>query len=161
MWYRPGLPLVLNRLNLAIMGGEQIRIIGRTRAGKSSIISALFQLVKLAEGSITINGVDISQISLHELRAWVSIIPQDPTFFQGTVRSNLDPFNKHTDAELWNALRQSHLMDANNATNDKSQELEKDGSSMSKITLDGPVDEEGSNYLLSQRQLLAFARAMV
>lgn len=161
MRYRPGLPLVLNRLNLAITGGERIGIIGRTGAGKSSIISALFRLVKLAEGSITIDGVDISQIGLHELRARVSIIPQDPTFFRGTVRSNLDPFNEHTDAELWNALGQSHLMDANNATNDKSQESEKDGSSMSKITLDGPVDEEGSNYSLGQRQLLAFARAMV
>ncbi|KAL5041870.1 hypothetical protein BDW71DRAFT_201014 [Aspergillus fruticulosus] len=161
MRYRPGLPLVLNRLNLAITGGERIGIIGRTGAGKSSIISALFRLVKLAEGCITIDGVDISQIGLHELRARVSIIPQDPTFFRGTVRSNLDPFNEHTDTELWNALRQSHLVDANNATNDKSQESEKDGSSMSKITLDGPVDEEGSNYSLGQRQLLAFARAMV
>ncbi|KAG2411497.1 hypothetical protein HFD88_009052 [Aspergillus terreus] len=161
MRYRPGLPLVLNRLNLAITGGERIGIIGRTGAGKSSIISALFRLVKLEEGSITIDGVDISQLGLHELRARVSIIPQDPTFFRGTVRSNLDPFNEHTDAELWNALRQSHLVDAKNAANDKSQESEKNGSSMPKITLDGPVDEEGSNYSLGQRQLLAFARAMV
>ncbi|PKX88988.1 P-loop containing nucleoside triphosphate hydrolase protein [Aspergillus novofumigatus IBT 16806] len=161
MRYRPGLPLVLNRLNLAITGGERIGIVGRTGAGKSSIVSALFRLVNLAEGSITIDGVDISQIGLHELRARVSIIPQDPTFFRGTVRSNLDPFNEHTDTELWNALRQSHLVDANNATNAKSQESENDGSSMSKITLDGPVDEEGSNYSLGQRQLLAFARAMV
>ncbi|KAF4160818.1 hypothetical protein CNMCM6936_003773 [Aspergillus lentulus] len=161
MRYCPGLPLVLNRLNLAITGGERIGIIGRTGAGKSSIVSALFRLVKLAEGSITIDGVDISQIGLHELRARVSIIPQDPTFVRGTVRSNLDPFNEHTDAELWNALLQSHLVDANNATNNKSHESEKDGSSMSKITLDGPVDEEGSNYSLGQRQLLAFARAKV
>ncbi|KAL2869784.1 P-loop containing nucleoside triphosphate hydrolase protein [Aspergillus lucknowensis] len=151
MRYRPGLPLVLNKLNLAITGGERIGIIGRTGAGKSSIISALFRLVKLAEGSITIDRVDISQIGLHELHARVSIIPQDPTFFWGTVRSNL---NEHTDAELWNALRQSHLVDH------RSQESEKDGSSMSKITLDGPVDEDGSNYSLGQRQLLAFARAM-
>ncbi|GAQ08636.1 ABC transporter C family member 1 [Aspergillus lentulus] len=161
MRYCPGLPLVLNRLNLAITGGERIGIIGRTGAGKSSIVLALFRLVKLAEGSITIDGVDISQIGLHELRARVSIIPQDPTFVRGTVRSNLDPFNEHTDAELWNALLQSHLVDANNATNNKSHESEKDGSSMSKITLDGPVDEEGSNYSLGQRQLLAFARAKV
>ncbi|EAU31453.1 hypothetical protein ATEG_08280 [Aspergillus terreus NIH2624] len=161
MRYRPGLPLVLNRLNLAISGGERIGIIGRTGAGKSSIISALFRLVKLAEGSITIDGVDISKIGLHELRARVSIIPQDPTFFRGTVRSNLDPFNEHTDAELWNALRESHLVGANNASNEPSQESEKATSSMSKITLDGPMDEEGSNYSLGQRQLLAFARAMV
>lgn len=161
MRYRPGLPLVLNRLNLAISGGERIGIIGRTGAGKSSIISALFRLVKLAEGSITIDGVDISKIGLHELRARVSIIPQDPTFFRGTVRSNLDPFKEHTDAELWNTLRESHLVGANNASNEPSQESEKPTSSMSKITLDGPVDEEGSNYSLGQRQLLAFARAMV
>ena len=153
MRYRPGLPLVLDDLNLHVAGGERIGIVGRTGAGKSSIMSALFRLVELSSGSITIDGVDIATIGLQDLRSRLAIIPQDPTLFKGTIRSNLDPFNQHTDLELWSALRQADLIDAD-------AKLE-DGGARSRIHLDGVVEEEGLNFSLGQRQLMALARALV
>ncbi|KAI0471542.1 P-loop containing nucleoside triphosphate hydrolase protein [Xylariaceae sp. FL0804] len=109
MRYRPGLPLVIDGFSLNIAGGERIGIVGRTGAGKSTILSTLFRLTEISGGFIKIDGVDISQIGLHRLRSSLAIIPQDPTLFRGTIRSNLDPLNKHTDLELWTALRQAHL----------------------------------------------------
>ncbi|KFZ13175.1 hypothetical protein V501_03838 [Pseudogymnoascus sp. VKM F-4519 (FW-2642)] len=150
--YRPNLPLVLSGLNMHVRGGERIGVVGRTGAGKSSIMSALFRLVEISSGSITIDGVNISTIGLHDLRSRLAIIPQDPTLFKGTVRSNLDPFNEHTDLELWSALRQSDLVSADAAFDDKSP---------GRIHLDGIVEEEGLNFSLGQRQLMALARALV
>ena len=154
MRYRPTLPLVLQGFDLAIKPGERIGIVGRTGAGKSSIMSTLFRLVDLADGSITIDGVDIATIGLQDLRSRLAIIPQDPTLFRGTIRSNLDPFNKHTDLELWSALRQSDLVDAD--ANFGDQRIQH-----SRIHLDGLVEEEGLNFSLGQRQLMALARALV
>lgn len=167
MRYRAGLPLVLRGLNMDIRGGERIGIVGRTGAGKSSIMSALFRITELSGGSIKIDGVDISTIGLHDLRSRLAIIPQDPTLFKGTVRSNLDPFNEHTDLELWDALRKADLVgkepgeevdeksgSAENANGEKSQ-------SATRIQLDTPVEEEGLNFSLGQRQLMALARALV
>lgn len=152
MRYRDGLPLVLKRLSMHVNGGERIGIVGRTGAGKSSIMSGLFRLVELSAGSIEIDGVDISKIGLHDLRSKLAIIPQDPTLFRGTVRSNLDPFGKHTDEELWGALRQANLI----------EDAPADGAVASgRITLDGVVEEEGMNFSLGQRQLMALARALV
>ncbi|KAF5519460.1 Multidrug resistance protein fer6 [Colletotrichum aenigma] len=144
--YRPRLPLVLKGVSMQVKGGERVGIIGRTGSGKSTIIQALFRIVNLASGSISIDGVDISQIGLADLRAQLAIIPQDPTLFQGTVRSNLDPFDEHSDLDLWSALRKSGLVDETSAND---------------ITLDSPVDEEGLNFSLGQRQLMALARALV
>lgn len=143
--YRAGLPLVLKDVSIHVQGGERIGVVGRTGAGKSSIMQALFRLVELSGGSITIDGVNISKIGLHDLRSKLSIIPQDPALFKGTIRSNLDPFHEHTDAELWAALRQADMVDD-----------EQGG-----VTLDSPVDEEGLNFSLGQRQLVALARALV
>lgn len=109
MRYRPELPLVIDNFSLQIHAGERIGIVGRTGAGKSTILSTLFRLTELAGGRILVDGVDISRIGLQELRSQLAIIPQDPTLFKGTIRSNIDPFNKHTDLELWDALRQAHL----------------------------------------------------
>ncbi|KAI9671553.1 MAG: hypothetical protein M1817_003605 [Caeruleum heppii] len=152
MRYREGLPLVLKGLSMHVGGGERIGVVGRTGAGKSSIMSTLFRLVELSGGSITIDGVDIAQVGLQDLRSRLAIIPQDPTLFRGTIRSNLDPFNEHTDLELWSALRQSDLVSADATLDDKSP---------GRIHLDGVVEEEGLNFSLGQRQLMALARALV
>jgi ABC-type multidrug transport system fused ATPase/permease subunit len=152
MRYRENLPLVLQGLTMHVAGGERIGVVGRTGAGKSSIMSTLFRLVEISGGSITIDGLDISKIGLHDLRSRLAIIPQDPTLFRGTIRSNLDPFNEHTDLELWSALRQSDLVSADASLDDKSP---------GRIHLDGIVEEEGLNFSLGQRQLMALARALV
>jgi ABC-type multidrug transport system fused ATPase/permease subunit len=135
-------------------GGERIGIVGRTGAGKSSIMSTLFRLVEISGGSITIDGVNISTIGLFDLRSRLAIIPQDPTLFHGTVRSNLDPFNEHTDLELWSALRQADLVPADAAMDDRRTDP-------SRIHLDSIVEEDGLNFSLGQRQLMALARALV
>ena len=153
MRYRAGLPLVLRGLNMSIAGGERIGIVGRTGAGKSSIMSALFRLVELSGGSIRIDGVNIATVGLHDLRSRLAIIPQDPTLFRGTVRSNLDPFHEHTDLALWSALRQSDLV------NDEADA--RADASHGRIHLDSVVEEEGLNFSLGQRQLMALARALV
>lgn len=152
MRYREGLPLVLQGLTMRVAAGERIGIVGRTGAGKSSIMSTLFRLVELSGGSISIDGINIATVGLKDLRTRLAIIPQDPTLFRGTVRSNLDPFNEHSDLELWSALRQSDLIDANASLDDKSH---------GRIHLDGVVEEEGLNFSLGQRQLMALARALV
>lgn len=152
MRYRDKLPLVLQGLSMHVQGGERIGVVGRTGAGKSSIMSTLFRLVELSGGSITIDGVDISKVGLHDLRTRLAIIPQDPTLFHGTVRSNLDPFDEHTDLELWSALRKSDLVHEDAALDDKTA---------GGIHLDGIVEEEGLNFSLGQRQLMALARALV
>lgn len=175
MRYRPGLPLVLKGLSVEVKGGERVGIVGRTGAGKSSIMSCLFRLVELDGGHIDIDGVDISKLSLHDLRSRISIIPQDPTLFKGTIRTNLDPLNEHTDLDMWNALRQANLVDdpaladltstsstssssSSDAIKDKEKSAE-NSTTTPKLTLDAPITTEGLNFSLGQRQLLAFARA--
>ena len=109
--YREELDPVLKNLNLDIKSGEKIGIVGKTGAGKSSIISALFSLVELSGGSIEIDGIDIKSLLLKDLRTGLSIIPQAPTLFDGTIRSNLDMASRHSDAELWEALSRCGLYD--------------------------------------------------
>jgi ABC-type multidrug transport system fused ATPase/permease subunit len=151
MRYRKGLPLVLKGLSLHVKGGERIGIVGRTGAGKSSIMSTLFRMTEISGGSITIDGVNISQVGLYDLRTRLAIIPQDPTLFRGTVRTNLDPFHEHTDLELWSALRQADLVDQEVTMEDKT----------GRIHLDSVVEDEGLNFSLGQRQMMALARALV
>jgi ATP-binding cassette subfamily C (CFTR/MRP) protein 1 len=151
MRYRAGLPLVLKDLHLHVKAGERIGIVGRTGAGKSSIMSTLFRMVELSGGSINIDGINIAEVGLGDLRQRLAIIPQDPTLFRGTIRSNLDPFSEHTDLELWSALRQADLVGAEAQLGDKT----------ARIHLDSTVEEEGLNFSLGQRQLMALARALV
>jgi ABC-type multidrug transport system fused ATPase/permease subunit len=155
MRYRAELPLVLSGLTMHVEGGERIGIVGRTGAGKSSIMATLFRLVELSAGHITIDGVDISTIGLQDLRSRLAIIPQDPTLFRGTIRSNLDPFNEHTDLELWSALRQADLLPAD-ASPDEPRNKDP-----ARLHLDSVVEEDGLNFSLGQRQLMALARALV
>lgn len=157
MSYQPTLPPVLKDLNISVGKGEKIGICGRTGAGKSTIMHALYRMTELTSGSIEIDGIDISTLGLHELRSRLSIIPQDPVLFQGTVRSNIDPFGTANDTELWNALRRSWLLDSTEY--DRVQ----NGTANSnvKFHLDEPVNDDGTNFSLGERQLLALARALV
>ena len=145
--YREGLPPVLQNLSLAIKGGEKVGIVGRTGSGKSSLMLCLFRLLgKLTEGVITIDGVDISKISLDSLRNKLAIIPQDPVMFAGTVRYNLDPVGTHTDAEMWRALERSHI--ARSIRSLPGQ-------------LSANVAENGSNLSIGERQLICMARVLL
>lgn len=117
-------------------------------------MSTLFRLVEISKGSITIDGINTATIGLFDLRSRLAIIPQDPTLFQGTVRSNLDPFQEHTDLELWSALRQADLVPADATMEDRKADA-------SRIHLDSVVEEDGLNFSLGQRQLMALARALV
>lgn len=170
MRYREELPLVLQGLSMDIHGGERIGIVGRTGAGKSSIMATLFRLVELTSGSIKIDDVDITTVGLQDLRTRLAIIPQDPTLFKGTIRSNLDPFHEHTDLELWSALRKAHLIgeelpdETSSEDDDNSDPQRADVEKTTKakrLHLDTPVEEDGSNFSLGQRQLMALARALV
>uniref|UniRef100_A0A8C5HE38 ATP-binding cassette sub-family C member 5 n=1 Tax=Gouania willdenowi TaxID=441366 RepID=A0A8C5HE38_GOUWI len=146
MRYRQNTPIVLNKLNIHIRAGEKLGIVGRTGSGKSSLGVALFRLVEPAEGTIEIDGVDIKSIGLHNLRSKLSIIPQDPVLFIGTIRYNLDPFNKHSDEEIWSVLEKTYMKD----TLIKLEER-----------LHAPVLENGENFSVGERQLLCMARALL
>ncbi|KAF0697853.1 Aste57867_11493 [Aphanomyces stellatus] len=140
--YRQGLPRVLRKLTFSIEAKEKIGIVGRTGAGKSSLVVALMRLVELDAGTITMDGVDISTIGLHDLRDKVSIIPQDPVLFSGTIRSNLDPFDRYGDDAIWTSIKRANLHNA-------------------VTTLDDKVDERGQNFSVGERQLICIARALL
>lgn len=161
--YRPGLPLVLKDLNFSVTKSEKIGICGRTGAGKSSIMTALYRLSELHCGKIWIDGIDISTLGLHSLRSKLSIIPQDPVLFAGSIRKNLDPFNAYDDTKLWDALRRTGLIEEARLENVKLQ-VKGDGDNsvdLHKFHLDQTVEDGGSNFSLGERQLIAFARALV
>lgn len=138
-------PLVLKGLSAVIGSGEKIGIVGRTGAGKSSLASALFRLAE-PNGSIKIDDVEVLILGLHDLRRHLSIIPQDPVLFTGTVRYNLDPFGSYDDGEIWRSLEQVQLK--------WSIELLDEG-------LEAVVTEGGSNFSVGQRQLFCLARALL
>ncbi|GMH98076.1 hypothetical protein TrST_g10769 [Triparma strigata] len=145
MKYRNG-PLVLKGLSLEIKGGEKIGVVGRTGSGKSSLMTTLFRIVELTEGSVTIDDVDIGTIGTFPLRSKLSIIPQDPVLFSNTVKYNLDPFNLATEDELWAVLEKVQLGSV-------IRELENG--------LDEQVSEGGENFSQGQRQLLCIARSVL
>lgn len=157
--YRPGLPLILNNLNFYIRGKEKIGICGRTGAGKSSIVTALYRLSELNGGKIEIDGVDTSNIGLRDLRSHLSIIPQDPVLFSNSIRRNLDPFGEHDDERLCDALRRSGCIDKDVLNAIKLQQKTEDD--LHKFHLDQFVEDGGKNFSLGERQLIALARALV
>ena len=103
MRYRPELEPVLKHLNLHIDPGEKVGVVGRTGAGKSSLVLCLMRIIELESGRIVIDGVDIKQLGLEDLRSHIAIIPQEPLLFSGMVRSNLDPFSEYSDESIWSA----------------------------------------------------------
>uniref|UniRef100_A0A452SMH5 ATP binding cassette subfamily C member 11 n=1 Tax=Ursus americanus TaxID=9643 RepID=A0A452SMH5_URSAM len=144
MKYRDNTPVILNGINLTIHGQEVVGIVGRTGSGKSSLGAALFRLVEPAAGRILIDGVDICSISLEELRSKFSVVPQDPVLLSGTIRFNLDPFDRYTDEQIWDVLERTFL-------------------SISKLPqgLQAEVVESGRNFSVGERQLLCIARALL
>lgn len=144
--YRPGLELVIKSLNATIRPHEKIGIVGRTGAGKSSITLALFRMIEPVEGRIYIDGIDITNIGLHDLRGHITIIPQDPVLFSGTLRFNLDPFRRHTDEDIWNALEMANL---------------KAFALAQTAQLEHEITEGGENISVGQRQLVCLARALL
>ncbi|XP_036396882.1 multidrug resistance-associated protein 4 [Megalops cyprinoides] len=138
-------PVVLKNMKAVFRSKEKVGIVGRTGAGKSSLISALFRLAE-PEGKIYVDGILTSEIGLHDLRQKMSIIPQDPVLFTGTMRKNLDPFNQHSDEDLWNALQEVQL---------KGVVEELPGK------LETQLAESGSNFSVGQRQLVCLARAIL
>uniref|UniRef100_A0A3B4GQK5 Multidrug resistance-associated protein 4-like n=1 Tax=Pundamilia nyererei TaxID=303518 RepID=A0A3B4GQK5_9CICH len=138
-------PPVLKDINATFQPKEKVGIVGRTGAGKSSLVSALFRLAE-PQGKIYIDGIVTSEIGLHDLRQKMSIIPQDPVLFTDSVRKNLDPFNQHTDEDLWKALEEVQM---------KSVVEELPGK------LETVLAESGSNFSVGQRQLLCLARAVL
>ncbi|TYJ53514.1 hypothetical protein B9479_005845 [Cryptococcus floricola] len=152
MRYRPELPDVLKGLSMSVGASEKIGVVGRTGAGKSSIMVALFRMSELSQGSIAIDGVDLSKIGLNDLRSGISIIPQDPLLFSGTLRSNVDPFGTKTDAELYDTLRRAHLITSSPGGT---------VSDSSRFNLDTVIEEEGGNLSVGERSLVSLARALV
>lgn len=156
--YRKDLNPVLNQITLNIDASERVGIVGRTGAGKSSLTLALFRLLEATEGAIFIDGIDISKIGLEDLRSNLAIIPQDAQAFEGTVRYNLDPFDKFQDEELWEAVELAHLKPhlIRLVEGDESDVIP----SISDC-LNFHVAENGSNLSLGQRQLMCLARALL
>ncbi|NWR69627.1 MRP1 protein, partial [Centropus unirufus] len=144
--YRPDLELALKHISLTIYGQEKIGITGRTGAGKSTLAVGLLRLVEAAEGAILIDGLDIAQLGLHDLRTKITVIPQDPVLFSGSLRMNLDPLNQYTDADIWTALELTQLK---NFVADLPDQLEYQ------------CTDQGENLSTGQKQLVCLARALL
>lgn len=145
MKYAPHLPPALRGVSFNIKSGEKVGVVGRTGSGKSTLLMALYRMFELESGSITYDGIDVASMTLQQLRRGLSVIPQEPVVFSGTVRSNLDPYGEYGhDAELWDALRECKLEDQVKACGG----------------LDGKIDGTGGNaWSIGQQQLMCLARA--
>ncbi|XP_059177525.1 multidrug resistance-associated protein 1-like [Physella acuta] len=144
--YRKGLDLVLKKISFHVQDGEKVGIVGRTGAGKSSLLLTLFRLVEPCDGQIFIDGLDISKLGLYDLRQKLTILPQDPVLFTGTLRTNLDPFDEFQEKEIWTSLEHCHLK-----------------SFVKNLPegLDYEVGEGGTNLSIGQRQLVCLGRALL
>ncbi|RHN39251.1 putative xenobiotic-transporting ATPase [Medicago truncatula] len=144
--YRPNSPLVLKGITCTSKEGSRAGVVGRTGSGKSTLISALFRLVEPSRGDILIDGINICSIGLRDLRTKLSIIPQEPTLFKGSIKTNLDPLGLHSDDEIWKTVEKCQLKET-----------------ISKLSslLDSSVSDEGGNWSLRQRQLFCLGRVLL
>ncbi|KAJ2567621.1 Transporter of the ATP-binding cassette (ABC) [Coemansia sp. RSA 1813] len=173
--YVPGVP-ILHGVSFSVEHGEKIGVVGRTGAGKSTLSLAFLRFVEACKGQIVLDGVDISKIGLEDLRRNITIIPQDPVLFNGTIRFNLDPFDEFPDEIIWDALKRTHLVYKRD--NDQSSEFSTDSESINILTtrmlvpgdntsggvftsLNDVIKENGQTLSLGQRQLVAISRALV
>ncbi|KAJ1719442.1 hypothetical protein LPJ53_005803, partial [Coemansia erecta] len=165
MRYRPELDTVLKGLNFTVRSNEKVGVVGRTGAGKSSITYALMRLVEAESGHITIDGIDISTIGLFDLRSKISIIPQDPVLFEGTVRDNLDPGHAFSDEEVWTAIRACQFADLLGTPTGRfvydPDSYEDDGPWIEGTGLDKWIEHDGKNFSVGQRQLVSLCRALL
>ena len=162
--YREGLPSVLDGLSFEVRPGEKVALVGRTGSGKSTTLLCLMRILELDEGVIEIDGQDIAKLGLHELRQNLVIIPQDPYLFQGTLRSNLNPYGVYSDIEIMNTLKSINILDSIDlGQKDQGQSVKKSEKSYQQKTtyLDFKIEEKGSNLSLGQRQLVCIARALI
>ncbi|KAK3846189.1 MAG: ATP-dependent bile acid permease [Linnemannia gamsii] len=168
MQYALDEPAVICDISFHVSPREKIGIVGRTGADKSTLAVAFFRFMEVTSGKIVIDGVDISQIGVHDLRSNLTIIPQDPVLFIGTVRSNLDPFQEHDDTSLWAALKRIHLVSSSSSSSssDTNTPTDSPGNNNSNNNsgfgnLDSEVKENGNNFSQGLRQLIDLARALL
>lgn len=154
--YAPELPRVIKNVTFDVQANHKIGIVGRTGAGKSTIITAFFRFLDPETGSIWIDGIDITKIGLRNLRQAITIIPQDPTLFSGTIRTNLDPFTEYSNAEIFEALKRVNLIGLNETPDTAS------GENQNKFfNLEASITEGGGNLSQGERQLVCLARSLL
>ncbi|ODV59385.1 bile acid-transporting ATPase YBT1 [Ascoidea rubescens DSM 1968] len=173
--YAPDLPKVIKNVTFDVEPNAKIGIVGRTGAGKSTIITALFRFLDPDTGTITIDGYEITKIGLNTLRKAITIIPQDPTLFSGTIKSNLDPFEQYSDAEMFEALIRVNLLSREelesngtiendeliSRTPNNAEETEIEENKNKFLNLDNKIEEGGKNLSQGQRQLVCLARSIL
>ncbi|KAI5951940.1 BPT1 [Candida jiufengensis] len=164
--YRKNLDPVLREIELTVNSKEKVGIVGRTGAGKSSLTLALFRIIEATGGDIEIDGINVGEIGLYDLRHHLTIIPQEAHTFRASVRENLDPFGEYNDEKLWKALELAHLKEHVETMETEPTEDEKTASSnadelTNKKGLDAQIEENGSNLSAGQKQLLCLARALL
>ena len=154
--YAPELSPVLKGLTFTVEKGQRVGVVGRTGAGKSSLTLALFRILNVREGSVSVDGIDLSSIKLKHVRSRLAIIPQDPVLFSGDVRSNLDPFHQYPDSDLHDALERVHLTNSSGTATPGAPTNTSPFRSLS-----SKISEGGLNLSQGQRQLLCLARAII
>ena len=164
--YRKNTDIALDKLSFKVKPGTKVGICGRTGAGKSTVSMALSRIVEIEEGSIDIDGVNISNIDMKALRDKVTVIPQDPTLFTGTLRYNLDPFNTASDERIIELLKRAkleYLLEKEQTPDEEEGKETKvsEGSKVEKAGLNFKITENGGNLAVGEKQLLCIVRAIL